>query len=171
MAQTPNSSATSYCSAALAAAYVDVRRIGQLCDDTGTALTATQLLTDTTWAELLKAASGEVESACVAGERYSPTDLAALTGVSAALLRRMVALRASWLATLRRLPEADMTGVQKWADEQLEALRNGSRVFAFEEAEDAGHQSLVQREAGDEQDLNRTVTRAGRFFGDRTNRS
>jgi phage gp36-like protein len=67
----------------------DNRRLGQLVRDDGTEATSTQLLSDTILAAALSDAASILNSAIFRGNRYLPTDLAALTGDDQALLIRV----------------------------------------------------------------------------------
>src|SRR5438552_4065476 len=80
---TVNSSAVSYLAAAEFLKRCDYNTVGMLCSDNGQPLDPNALLTNTNLQAALQGASGELEAACLPAKRYQPTDLAALTGVSA----------------------------------------------------------------------------------------
>ncbi|MGH2621024.1 MAG: hypothetical protein ACRDHG_10710 [Anaerolineales bacterium] len=168
---TPVSTATTYCSAADFVKYIDVRMIRDLVRDDGTRANLADMLTEPVLTEALLAASGEVESACLVGNRYTPTDLLALTGASAAKLRRMVA----WLAVDiiyerrgyvdRELP----AGIEK-AENGLERLRQGERIFGLQEQMDAGNSRTTFLDERDLEIFNGVAIQAAPFFGVRSNR-
>lgn len=174
---TPVSSSTSYCSASRFFDYFDHRAVADLVrDDNLPAPTRVQLLdsTDTAGSRVVQsllAASGLVESACTHGNRYLPTDLAALTGSSLAHLQRIVAGLAFGALMERRQPVAavreNVPAVAE-ADKILERLRLGEHVFGLAE-----NQAAAQRMDGirfadvQETDTTGIVNRASRYFGSR----
>lgn len=167
---TPVSSLTSYCSAAQFAQYIDVRMIRDLVRDDGTRANQADAFSETLLPELLLACSGEVESACLVGQRYTPEDLQALTGASQALLRKTVA----WLAVgalYERRGYADRelpAGIEK-AEQRLERLRLGERIFGIQEVMDAGNPRTTFFDQRDLDLFNGVTTQARRFFGVRSN--
>lgn len=147
MAKTPLTSATPYCTAARLMQHYDREQVQDLLR-TGDAPRPTYLgVTDPTSTEgarlqrVLLAASGKVESACLCGRRYSPADLAALTGAGLARLERLVAAIAFWELSQARMPNTgdpqEVPGAAEAAAD-LEMLRQGERVFSFDEAAAAG---------------------------------
>lgn len=89
----------------------------------------------------LKVGAGEIESACAIAQRYLPADLQALTGVSAIMLQKLNAARAMWsLAHTTRPLTARPDDVPFAAEsyKMLEELRDGQKIFTFEETEAAG---------------------------------
>ena len=168
---TPVSSATSYCSATDFFKYVDVRMIRDLVRDDGTRANQADAATDPVLTEALLAASGLVESACLVGNKYTPTDLAALTGASQAFLRMTVAWLAAGLILERRM-YADRefpAGVEK-ANERLQQLREGVRIFGLQSVMDAGNSNTTFMVESDWERLNLATFQADRFFGIRSNR-
>lgn len=168
---TPVSSATSYCSAADFFKYVDVRMIRDLIRDDGTRANQQDALSDANLTEALLSASGEVESACLVGNKYLPTDLAALTGASQALLRKTVAWLAAGSILERRLyADRDFPpGVEK-AELRLKDLREGVRIFGLQEVMDAGNSNTTFLTESDLETQNFATFQADRFFGIRSNR-
>jgi len=92
-------------------------------------------------AALLMDASGMLESACLRSGRYSPADLAALTGNSAGYMKRILSSMVMYgLMTRRPGPTPPDTIVQDYTDavKALSDLSEGTKIFAFAEAEAAG---------------------------------
>jgi hypothetical protein len=116
---------------------------------------------------VLLGASGELESACQVGNRYSAADLAALTGSGLHRVRKVVADLAFWALCQRRTPQSgnpETVPGAKQALEELDRLRKGERIFSFSESADAGLPETVRpdpslNEAG------RAVIQAKRLFG------
>ncbi len=174
MAQTPLSSATGYASADDVLVHCDWRPLAQLCADketNETPLTRAQLLLDTNFLAAIRLASGIIETATLKGERYSPTDLAALTGSSLELLKWMVAKLTEGTLIQRRpnngytLPDAwqAITGVGGWLDQ----LAAGEKVFGFAETADAGLMKFGTIKEVDLIARQGAVTQARRLWGKR----
>lgn len=120
----------------------DVRVLGDLVSDTGTRVASGSLSANAVLLAVLEDASGEIDSACLQAKRYTSADLAALTGNSAAHLKRITCTIAFGLLWERRpWSDDDDSGreeAQKRARQQLDMLRKGITVFDVEEAKDAG---------------------------------
>lgn len=115
----------------------DTRLVGKLLSDTGTAVVAPQNSDDL--AVYLEQASGEVEAACFAGERYTADDLTNLEGNSLALLKGLVCALAFWLMLQRRGESLDKYPHVEQQLTLLDQLRNGARVFNVAAVLDSGH--------------------------------
>lgn len=172
MTQTVSSGEDAYLTAAEFLARVDERVVGQWLSDTGTALTEAQMLASAKLAQALKGASGELESACLIGERYSADDLAALADSdtnSAALLKDVVAglsLARVWQRRPRTNNDPYPTQAQ-WSQQLSEQLRNGVRIFGLAESAEAGRMD-VSTITPEEVAARRLIsTSARRFFGRR----
>jgi hypothetical protein len=181
MAQTPLTTATPYCSAAELFNRHDWRMVADLINDgDGPRPTYAATLNSAVLAAILMDASGELESACVAGERYTPTDLQAMLDddragpgllvAGAGLITALVAHLAFWRLCQRRMPlSGDPTKVPgaKQALDALEALRKGERIFPFQESADAGLPGTVDPSdpATNPVAVNRIGIQASRFFG------
>lgn len=120
----------SYSSPSDILARYDSRSLGDLCSDSGTRLTPTQLLTDTNLQAALDDASGLVNSAAVYGQRYTPAELAALTDVDLALLKRLVCDLAFAYLVGRRGNDPEAYQSTKQAQDMLERIKQGQRLFA-----------------------------------------
>jgi hypothetical protein len=171
MVQTPLTTATAYASAADLMVYHDERRVGDLVpvDDTRAspaAIAGSGIVT----AHLL-AASGRVEAACIAGARYTPADLSALTGAAAAMLKELVCHLAFMSLLARRhdtaLADKDVA-LMTWTQDALERLRKGEWVFGTNEQAAASKLDTIDlRERSDGQ-KDRLTDTARRFFGSRS---
>src|SRR5215471_15423539 len=120
MVKTVTSAKTSYCSPAMLAQFYDWRPLARLCQDSDNdpQLTYQQFLGSDKVAGLLSSASGELESACLRGARYTPADLQALAGTNAGdYLSNLVAGLAVWSAYQRR---TDVRPVPEGAKEAQE---------------------------------------------------
>ena len=175
MPQTPLTSASSYLTDVRFFVLKDRRPYLELLADDDTVATyagATDGGTSDAGKRLqaaLQWASGEVESRAVVGGRYTPSDLAALTGNAKVRLEGIVADLAGWNLAKRRWPRLKM---DEWAGaaeavEALEQLRDGLAIFGTVEAADAGLPEVVTLDPGDDR---RTVRAGNRFFGTRERR-
>lgn len=93
------------------------------------------------WLTHLKVGAGEIEAACTVARRYTPDDLAALTGVSAILLKKLNAARAFWslmqyLKPLTARPEEVPMAKESW--ELMKLLQSGEWIFGLLESAEAG---------------------------------
>ena len=170
---TPISTATPYCPAADFLSYHDWQQAADLLRDGDAPRPTRAALLDAAsgpgamLAQVLLAASGELESACLVGKRYTPTDLGALTGSGLQYLKKLTADLAFWRLAQRRQPGSsnpDQVPGAKQALEELKRLRDGEAVFGLVEAAEAGLPSVVQPDPGRGPDV---VRRASRLFGPR----
>lgn len=164
-------SSTSYCSVAEFLKRVDVRTVGDLASDDTTRVEASALTTNEKVLTALEDASGEVESAALLGERYTPDDLNALTGMAQAKLQRLVADIAMALMIERRpsLKVPPPPGIER-TQEWLNMMAQGERIFGFQEVAEAGHldhEVLTKDEVEDRAGL---VYQARAYFGTRVDR-
>lgn len=109
----------------------DARIFGDVVRDDDTQATPQELLVDPNLQAALDDASGDIEAACLFGERYTPDDLAGLTGNSLFHLKRICCdIAVAYL--LRRRPsdnaEADDARMEL-AEKHLAKLRTGENVF------------------------------------------
>ena len=173
MPMTPDSGALPYATPAQMLVFCDARRLGMLVRDDNTQSTPSQLLADPNLVQFLATASGEVETAALAGSRYKATDLAALQlagGNGAAMLARLVARLAYGIIDERRNPGSDPHPATVAALKQLDDLRSGMAIFPFAEAAAAG---LVVTSVLNDQDrlTDNLVTENARVWGVRANRA
>lgn len=164
---TVTTSGTSYCSGAVFLNFYDARLIGDLLQDDGTRDSSPA--TNTNLAKLLLAASGAVESACLPGGRYTPTDLASLTGAGLALLQQTVAAIALQMALEHKAQPGvpEMPGYVR-AMELLDRLRKGERCFGFIEVQEAGQMAGTADTLQQRIESNGVVFQASEYFGSRT---
>lgn len=173
---TAASGSSAYCTAAQFIQRYDERAVRQLLSDTGAAAGGS-LSSNTVLAALLKEASGLVEAAACAGQRYVITDtqndLSDLTGNSAELLAGLVAHITMYLLWSRRpniKPGDRPPPTWVMATDFLEQLRLGERVFGILENHQAAALDSVVETRGDVETRNGVTIIADRFFGTRSNR-
>src|SRR5579859_2315948 len=131
------SDTTAYATSADLTARYDVRDVCQWVSDTTAPVSQGSLATNAVVTALLADASGMVEAALLAVDRYSATDLQNLItagGNSANFLKRLVCdLAIGQLIERRPYLDRDIPPAYLRALEWLEDLRNGKRIFAFQE--------------------------------------
>jgi hypothetical protein len=169
---TPVTSATPYCTAEQLLDYADARELGDWAANYLQRASEGELLNPASdagrrVAQCLLAASGSLESACLAGGRYTPGDLNALTGAAKEYLVALVARLTVWELAKRRYPvtaDPEKVPAAKESLDALEALRTGQHVFGLADQIDAGAGTeavaLVNKN-----DPNRLVNRNRRLFG------
>lgn len=177
MPQTVTTSATAYVTASDLFVYCDWTLIADaLRDDDGPRPSKAALTeTDPTksdvgsrLATLCLAASGDLLAACQARGLYTPADIDALTGATAAHRDAVTAGLTLARVFERRWPGTgkpdDLPAVVR-AQETLEQLRVGERVFGLQENIDAGKglDTLPLNATG--VTSGRTVSQSQRFFG------
>lgn len=175
MAQTPLTGSAPYLTAARVWVYRDERRVLQLLrdDDAPADKADAETATTTEGGRLLAAlagASGELEEYALAGGRYTPADLAALTGNQLARLEGLVADLAFWRLAKRRWPDCrpeDVSGAAE-ALAALERLGRGQTIFGTVESAAAG---LTATADTDRTGTGTTVLESRRFFGNRATRT
>ena len=175
---TAASGSSAYCTVTQFLQRYDTRSVRELLSDTGTAVSTSAVADDTTLAALLKEASGEVEAAACAGQRYvinsSQNDLSSLTNNSAAFLAGMVAHLTMYRLWCRRpamMANVPPPPLYDRAQEFLEQLRLGERVFGILENHEAAALDADQESQQDVEDRQGVVFNAARLFGTRVNRS
>lgn len=143
----------------------DEQTLRDLASDTG--IPVESLSASTAVTSALNAGAGRIEAACFVGRMYSADDLSTLTGNSAALLARMNCEIALMYLMARR-PEKYGTDFFKAIDERIESylkdLREGARLFATENAKDAGLPFVDGPTTIDFQRLNLITARVRRFY-------
>lgn len=173
VAQTPSGVSTPYATAADLFVYHDWQQVADLLRDgdgprpTRVAMADTTGVPGSLLSALLLAASGELESACLIGNRYSTADLQALTGSGLARLKKLVADLAFWTLAQRRQPGAsdpDKVPGAKQALAELDRLRDGQRIFGLAESAEAGLPDTREPVAGE--NPSSTLSRASPLFGD-----
>lgn len=147
--KTVTSATGSYCTADQFFQRYDWRALADLLSDTGLAAApdAPTLAANINLDHLLREASGTLEAAALAGERYTATDLNAIItpdlagniSNSGEMLIGMVATMAIPLI-YRRRPDVTLPIMAQLeeAERKLAALYDGVRIFGFRETQDAG---------------------------------
>lgn len=118
----------------------DARDIGDLASDTGTQVSAGSIPTDPNVLAALADASGDIDSALMAGNRYTSADLTSLAGNTASKLIRLTCDIAMGYLLARR-PGFDMDRLKQFREQNhfmLERLRKGENVFDLAPQKEAG---------------------------------
>lgn len=148
MSQTTNSTAVPYCTQAEFVVWHDPNAIVELLAD-GESIPPVTDIDGTTpnsasgqkVTKFLLEASGEVETAATVGKRYSPDDLASLTGAGKIRLSKLVGDLAFWRLMQRRRPVSADPRQVPGAIEALELLakiESGAMIFPTVESQSAG---------------------------------
>lgn len=118
----------------------DARDIGDLASDTGTAIVEGDLAANPKVVAAINDALGDIESALVAGARYTVTQLEGLAGVALAKFKRLACGRAMFYLLSRRPAQNPdkLKQFDEWTEDQLERLRVGENIFNLDEQKDAG---------------------------------
>lgn len=163
--KTINSTTTPYCSASELFFYHDPQQCADMIvDGTDPRPEVGEMLAPgskygSIIQRFLRTASGRVESACLIAQMYNPEDLAELynpthpanagkqNSASRETLVKLTADLCFWMLCQRRQPNAgDPRNVQGAVEAQqlLDQLRDGQRIFGFVETEEAGVGPVVQ---------------------------
>lgn len=173
MAQTPIGTATPYATVAKLFRFHDWQQCADLLRSGDNPRPSKMCLLDSAsdeGAELLTlglAVSGEIESACFIGNRYSSADLAALTNSGAAKLEKLTADLWFYALMERRQPgTADPDEIPGFAKalKMLDMLESGERIFGMQESADAGLPSISDPDISKQ--ANPLVANSSRLFGD-----
>ncbi len=171
---TVNSSAASYASVGDFLRRYDARSIGDLVADDGLRVAASSLTGNVIIGSLLMQASGRLEAACTMGERYAPTDLAAMVASSTNMAEFLIGMVCSLTIELvyRRRPTPEMQEFPETAeaDRMLNALAMGKMILGFTEAMTAGHIDSEMETTAIVEARKMPTTRAENLFGRRNNR-
>jgi phage gp36-like protein len=150
-------------------ARYDVRDICQWVSDANAPVSPSSLGGNANLLAAIADASGMVEAAVLAAERYSVTDLQNLYasgGNSGQFLIRLVCdLAVGLLIERRPYLERDVPAPFLRALEWLEQLRDGKRILAFQEVAQAALPSVIVDSAADVRNRNLASYQANRFFG------
>jgi hypothetical protein len=163
-----------YCTATQFVSFFDERSVRELLSDDEAPVTG-NLDDNDALADILRSASGEVEASACAGQRYvinsSRNDLEALTGNSAAYLAYLVGCLAFNRLWLRRPnTQVQLPPACEKADEFLERLRLGERVFGILENHQAAALAAEVETPAQVEARRGLVYSADRLFGRRVNR-
>lgn len=124
----------------------DARTLGDLVEDDGKRITPGELLSHERVAAALSAATGQLHSHVLRGNRYDETDLANLTGDDLAYVKDIVCMLAfMWLHRRRhwvKISDAMKTEMDM-VRAALEALGRGEQVFNVASVRDAGKPKVI----------------------------
>lgn len=126
----------------------DARRVAELLTvNVSSPVTVADLPGNSSLIEFISDASGEIEAAITVGNKYTPVDLAAMTGTAASLLKRMVSdLVWVYLLVSRGMGDGDVEAQApryKETKRMLAELYNGSMVFGIADNRNAGLPKVV----------------------------
>lgn len=115
----------------------DIDWIGEMASDERTTLATADVPTHNAVLAALQGASGQVNSALIVGQKYTPEQLEGLTGIDAEYLADLVCNLAIIRLTRRR-PEATpdnslISDLREETAAQLDMLRKGQNVFNLED--------------------------------------
>lgn len=144
----------------------DSRDLGDLASDGNAQVSEASLKTDRKIAAALADASGEIDAALLVGGRYTPMELANVTGFSKSHLVRITCDIAAARLMGRRMGRdiEKLKMMVEQAEGHLERLRNGENVFNLTDQKSAGSPSATGLTALDYQDPSATG-----LIRDRTN--
>ena len=146
-------------------AFSDENTIKDLLSDTGNY--AGDPDSDPKLLAIAAAASGQIEAACFVSRLYSSEELTALVGNARALLKQLTC-QLMLVGLVRRRPEKFGTeywqAVRKEAEEYLDRLRKGERLFDLAPEQAAGLPSVDGPTALDYQRMNLIQSRTRNFF-------
>jgi phage gp36-like protein len=144
----------------------DVRDIGDLLADDNVQITAAQCQTNKKLLAALNDASGEIDSAVMVGERYTPTDLRNLTANSAYTLIRITCEIALARLMQRRPGRAieQVKAMREAADASLKSLSQGNAVLETTTAGTAGQPSISTITFAEYTSLNLLRDRASGYY-------
>ena len=143
-----------------------------MLSDTDEPLDVVDVPASTKLESILMGASGYVEAACNVGGKYSPTDLATLTGNSAKFLAKIVADLAAPEVLGRRFVEfPDYAKRLETAEGACKAVSEGTMIFGLQENIDAGILDDYVETPTDVEARQMITYQASPFFGRRANRS
>ncbi len=152
----------------------DVDLIGDLAQDTREPIEPTMVKTHPNVLRMLGQASGEIDTALIAGGRYQPEQLAALTGNSQAHLVRITCTIAMALLFKRRPSQAMVDLAKPFYDDKekyLKDLRTGQNLFNIAENKAASTIELQTVTAVEIDTLNLLTTRMGNYFPSNSQRT
>lgn len=155
-----------YCTAEHLLHFADENTIRELLSDTGQKISG-DLDANPRLTYLIQTASGRFEAACFVSENYSPTELAAMSANSQALAAEIVATLV--MATLMgrrpgRFAAEHVKQLRDGAEDYLQQLRNGARLFDVGDHAEAGKPSVEWPTTLEIEDLNGITKRTKNFY-------
>lgn len=160
-----------YATPADLAARFDENTIKDLASDTGEPVA--DITNDQKVLAALADASGRIDGALTVARMYTAADLEGLTGNSLALLKRIVCSLAMAYMIERRPEKYANEGpsaAKKEAEEYIDRLRKGERLFDVEVVRDAGLPEIDGPSAIDYRRLNLLPDRTRHFYPSRVSR-
>ena len=150
----------------------DVRTIQHLATDDGEEPPEVTLGSNTIVSVALDGASGDVDMALLAGNRYTTTQLSGLTGNSLAALKDITCDLAMARLYKRRtgLSFETYRDIRDLADAHLDRLRKGQNVFNLEELKKAGLPTIDGPSVAQYERLNTIPDRAHGIYPQRGQR-
>jgi phage gp36-like protein len=148
-------------------ARCDVDQIGDLATDDREPLDRDAVATHPNVLAALLDASGEIDVALLVGGRYTPDQLAALTGNTMNHLIRITCSLAIALLCERRpsrVSAEEAEAYRKTARAHLDALRRGENVFGIPAVLESGVIDTVAISAMELESLNGITERMNRYF-------
>lgn len=134
-----------YATAAQMLERFDARMLGDLVDDTGSQVSSGDLLSDDNLAAALDDASGEIDAAIRASDRYTETELSSLSQTNKHLVRLTCVLALRNLVNRRphmvRLDDKHEKMIER-AEQSLEDLRSGKNILDINTHDDAGNPDI-----------------------------
>ena len=165
---TPASSSIPYASAADMRIRVDTRQLYDLLNDDGTRVaSAAAFDSDPKVQAALLDASGMIEMYTIRGNKYSISDLQALTGAGRNLIIKLCVELAYWNLAGRRFHKKDIPPEVAWAFSVLDDLASGAKIFPLVDQADAGNPTNGFMTHADYIRLNPAIVQARRYFGRR----
>jgi hypothetical protein len=157
-----------YCTAAQLLNFADERTIRDLLSDSGQPV-AGDLASNPKLTMLLQSASGRLEAACFVSENYTAVELAAMSDNSLALAAEICGMLV--MATLHsrrpgRLAPELVKQLREGAEDYLQQLRNGARLFDVGDHAEAGKPSTEWPTVAEIEDLNAITRRTKHFYPD-----
>jgi phage gp36-like protein len=144
------SSVVPYASAADMSDRFDARTLGQLCSDSNVpiglvngqvvATTLATIAASSPMQSALMTASGQIESACLVGGRYSAEDLLALESTASGMLLRQLTCDLAMMLLIRRRPNYKVPVPESYTQSQefMQLLAAGERIFGLQDPVSAG---------------------------------
>lgn len=157
---------TAYATAADMIARYDVRTIGDLVFDDGTAADSSDISSSSVVTAALDDAAGEIEAALLRGGRYTRADLQSLTGNSLSYLKRINCKLAFWYLWERRPAWDNDQYEQSKADARrvIQQLASGQEIFDLDKVVDAGTPMVTAPTQAEFDRRNLPIERFSRFY-------
>ena len=142
----------------------DSREVGQLVADDNTQVAAASLTANSVLLQALEAATGEILSAALVGNKYSKTEMDALAASSDAFLAKLTCdLAMGYLLNRRSLGEKPLPPAIEESRRWINLCRLGERIFRIEDNQDAGNTELVILTGQTRSEVNLAANKS-RFF-------